>query len=413
MKNWIICIPDTLDSFEFLQAAHKYQLRLLLVIKEKWLKDIRSFPWEYLIVDDFEDKKAVALAVEAFLKKKEDARVVECLAFAESNIELMGYLNSFFHTKGLSEEQAQLFRDKYLMKVRAQQLGIATPLFARLQDRMVFYDELKSICHEKKKTFAFLIKPKKSWACRGIQKFSSIDLAEKQIEQLKNVDDYLMEEYLDAEMFHIGGIVRQGRTSHSVIVKHDASLFEMGRLAPEHMILHTIDQNCEDARRIREAHDQIVAAFGYLNGITFFEFFKEVGSGRICLCETAARHPALHVPKMYEIVSGTNYFDEWALILSGSKKKEALAGDRCANPVFAGIISFASLPGTIQTVDSLDRFNEPEIVYKNQPPNLIGTVFQDINFRNTIGQIIVQTKTESSCINLLQYYCHEFRYHVV
>jgi hypothetical protein len=409
MNNWIVCIPDTLDSFEFLHAARKYQLKLLLVIKEKWLKDVQSFPWEHLIVKDFGNQESIAESIKAFFDQKPGSKIVDCLVFAESNIELMGYLNSFFHTNGLTRDQALLFRDKYTMKVRAQQLGIPAPLFARLQDRSHFYDELKKICEQKKKPLCFLIKPRKSWACRGIQKFSSIDLAEREVSQLENVDDFLIEEYLDAEMFHIGGIIQDKKAICSVVVKHDASLFEMGRSLPEHMILHTIDQNSEDALRIKEAHDRIVAGFGYQNGISFFEFFKEISSGQIYLCETAARHPALHVPKMYEIVSGKNYFDEWARILSG--QIECGASKCCSS--FAGIISFAALPGTIAEVDSLDRFNDPEIIYKQQPSNLIGTVFQSISFRNTIGQIIIRTKTESRCMDLLQSYCQGFKYRVV
>ena len=410
-KNLIICIPDTLDSFEFLEAALKYQLPLILLIKEKWLNKIQTFPWPYLIIEDFEDMEKVSISLHNFLLyEMKEREIINCIAFSEGNVELVGYLNTYFKTEGLNKNQAALFRDKYLMKLKAKELGVPTPLFARVQDKDNFYSELKKVCSDKSKPFSFLIKPRKSWACQGIERFYSIEEAERHFEKLENQEEYLLEEYLEAEMFHVGGLIDCGRTILSAIVKHDASLFEMGRSAPEHLILHTIDQNSLLSHQLKKAHDIITAGFHLKEGMTFIEFFKERESGELLLCEAAVRHPALHVPKLYEIVTGKNFFKEYANILSKKPTEERTPPSPKQESCYAGIISFASLPGRLIKVDSIDRFKASEIVYTSQPENLIGMDFKTISFKNTIGQIIIKTDTENRCQELLQTYCVDFQY---
>lgn len=412
MRKIIVFIPDTIGSFEFLEAAKIFHLPLLLLIKEKWLKELQPLSWDYLIINDFKNMKNVALSIQAFLSKKSsENKVWDCIAFSESNIELIGYLNTYFVTEGLNQNQAELFRDKYLMKLKAKSLGLSTPLFAPYKERNAFFQELQKVCHSKQKQFAFLIKPRKGWACQGIEKFFSIEEAEKYTQTLESPNDYLFEEFLEADLFHVGGLVTHGKTVLSVVIKYDPPPFELGRSRPEHSAVYTINQNSEEAFYLKNTHDTLVKGFGLKEGFTFMEFFKE-SNGLVSLCEAAARHSALSVPKLYEIVTKKNFFKEYARALS-----IRLAGAmpvyyplRKKTCIYAGFIHFAALPGKLIKVDSIDRFNQPEIVYKSQPNDLSGLIFKDFSFKNTIGQIFIKTKTESHCQSLLQTYCREFKY---
>jgi hypothetical protein len=407
--SYIVCIPDTQDSQEFLRAAEKYTLPLLLLVKESWMKSVKNYTWDSLLVEDFNQKENIRNLIQSYLSKH-NAKLFTCIAFGEGNIELIGYLNTTFRIEGLNHVQAILFRDKYEMKQKAQDLGLPVPLFSTCYDRKRLYQQLT----KENKTFKILIKPKKAWGCQGIVAFDSQDEVERYLKHLKNWDDYLLEEYLVAEMYHVGGLINQGETIHSVVVKHGASLFEMGRSSPEHLILHTIDQQSTEAKELKKYHDRIVKEFGLTYGLTFIEFFRETSTGKILLCEAAARHPALHVPKLYEIVAGFNYFEAYAELLSCwiQRKNYCLSIPKMCNP-YAGIISFAALPGKLTYVDSLERFNEEEIVYKNQPADLINKHFETISFKNTIGQIIIQTESEKRCLDLLREYCTNFKYQTV
>lgn len=410
MKPYIVCIPDTQDSYEFLKAAQKYSLPLILLIKKKWAESIEAFPWDSLIIDNLDDHEDVKKAVEDFLSQKyPHSRIVRFIAFGEANIELIGLLNSTFMTDGLKSTQAALFRDKYLMKLKAQSLGIPVPLFSTIAERADFYAALK----HPSTPFKILIKPKRAWGCQGIVTFSSPEEADRYIEQLESPDEYILEEYLEASMYHVGGLVNQGKTVLSVVIKHGASLFEMGRSVKEHLILHTIDQHSKTARTFKSIHDHICEGFELKQGLTFIEFFKEHSSGNILLCEAAARHPALHVPKLYEIVTEKNIFDAYAQILSNELKGENSSLEIKPNQDFAGLVSFAALPGKLVAVDSLDKFSEDQIVYKQQSHNLLNTVFKDISFKNTIGQIMIRTCSEKECVESLNAYSANFYYRTV
>lgn len=414
MKKIIVFIPDTVDSLEFLEAAKIFQLPLLLLIKEKWFAEPQSLPWDYLVIKNFEDMENVSANIQEFLSKKPSLKIWNCIAFSESNIELMGYLNTYFGTEGLSQGQAELFRDKYQMKLQAKALGMPTPLFAPYKERGAFYKNLQKICHSKQKQFAFLVKPRKAWACQGIEKFFSIEEAEKHMLTLEAPEEYLFEEFLEADLFHVGGLVIQGQVVLSIVVKYDIPPFESGRSASEHSIIHTIDQSSKEASGLKCAHDILVNGFGLKEGFTFIELFKEP-NGQILLCEVAARHPALGTPKLYEAVTRKNFFKEYAHALSVRILGEAPMYQPLvsSSSVYAGLISFAALPGKLIEVDSIERFNQAEIIYKSQPKGLLGTIFKEISFRNTIGQIFIKTETESHCQSLLQTYCREFSYKTI
>ena len=410
MNQYIICIPDTHDSHDFLAAAQKYSLPLILLVKNKWIESIKSFPWDYLVVEDLNQKELIKKKLQDFLfRKYPNSLICNCIAFGEANIELIGYLNTSFKTNGLNDKQAVLFRDKYLMKLKARSLGISVPLFSSSHERANLYEAL-----EKRSTpFKILIKPKKAWGCRGIKTFASPEESNRYIETLDRPEDYILEEYLDADMYHVGGLVNQGKTILSVVVKHGASLFEMGRSAKEHLILYTIDQHSKEAQQFKHVHDQVVEGFGLKQGLTFIEFFKDRLTGEIMLCEAAARHPALHVPKLYEIITQRNIFNAYAQILSRQLTGKSSLACIQSNHDFAGLISFAALPGRLVAVDSLDHFNRDEVVYKQQSPHLLNTIFENISFKNTIGQVMIRTRTEKECLDLLHTYCKHFNYKTI
>ncbi len=395
-RGIIACIPDTTESFQFLNACVELGLPLLLLVKSKWLDSIREYPWQYLLIEDFSSEKEI---IEKVTPCNQENTFIEFISFGEAQVELTAKLNNYFNTKGLGVEAAALFRDKYLMKSKAEELGIAVPAYSNYEQRHQFYSNLDS-------GKEFLVKPRKAWGCQGIVKFSNMIEAEKHLDTLENPRDYMLEELAPQEMYHVGGLISDNKTLLTVVVKHDTPILDLGSDSATNMIIHTIDQNSDLAESLRVAHDKIARGFEITRGLTFMEFFCDP-DGKIMLCEAAARHPALQTPKLYELITGRNFFYEYAHLLA---KGELSCKELSKIHKYAGLINFAALPGKIVSVDNLEDIDDPQISYRYQQPNLVGKKFDSWSFKNTIGRLIINANTEQDCINQLLNYNNTFKY---
>lgn len=413
-----LCIPDSKESVLFLEEASKIQLPLIILTKKKWF---HHFEFKNILgivyFEDHDNYSEIFKKTLQFLQNyNPKIKIFDVLAFGEAQVELMAYLNTQFSTDGLKIQQSLLFRDKYVMKKKAAELSIPTPFFAccsNVDERTEFYKKTIASCQRKNVPFAVLIKPKKSWACQGMKKATSIEIAEEHIATLPNPQDFMIEEYLYADMYHISGLHSQKEIVLTAVVKHLNSAFESGRSVSEHSILHTIDQKGEIARMLQYYHNIISKEFGIINGLTFIEFFYEKQTKKIYFCEAAARHIALFIPTIYEISTGYHILRSFAHIC----KKRLYSQEPLLLPLkedlpYAGVIIFAALPGKLTQIDSLDKFQDPEIVLKREIPNILGKEFPHISFANMIGQIFVKTNSENHCVNLLCSYAKNFSYQV-
>lgn len=411
-KKTILCLPDIKASLSFIAKAYERQLNLILVLKEKWLESTDySGALGFVVVPDLTNSKQIITKVDAILERFEHrVNIDHVVAFAEQNIELVGLLTDYYEASGISSTQAQWFRDKYIMKQRAKEAGIKCPLFAlwsNVDEKEHFYEELMLTCQRKNKPISIIVKPRKLWGSEGVNRFSSIEALEAHMQSCtEDPDNWLLEEYITGDVFHVDTVVKDGRAIFYVVEKYGLPLLDIANSHQNHFIDYTIDPASKIANELLKVHQDVVKAFGLGTGTTHIEFFVEADTGEVLLCEAAARPPGMDIPRLHEIAVGCNPFTVLVDALTGSEFKNVITSNS-----FAGVICFTPRPGKLVEVDSIEKFDDPEIVYKEQNVQC-GTVFESITYVNELGRIYIKTESEERCISLLKKYAEKFNYQV-
>lgn len=417
-KKTILCLPDIKASSPFIAKVYERQLNLILVLKEKWLEYVDCSGALGLIVvpditnsPEFTNSEEIITKVDAILERFETQINIDyVVAFAEQNIELLGFLTDHYRASGISSIQAQWFRDKYTMKQRAKEAGIKCPLFAlwsNVDERKRFYKELLLMCQKKNKPISIILKPRKRWGAEGINRFSSIEALEAHMQSYaEGLDDWLLEEYISGDVFHVDTVVKDGRAILYLVEKYGVPLLDIANSQQSHFIDYTIDPASKIGNELLKVHQDVVKAFGLGTGMTHIEFFVEADTGEVILCEAAARPPGMDIPKLHEIAVERNDFSVFGDALTDCEFKDVITSNS-----FVGLICFTPRAGKLIEVDSLEKFDDPEIVYKEQNIQL-GTVFRSTDYHNELGRIYIKTESEERCISLLKKYAEKFNYQV-
>ncbi|BAZ70848.1 hypothetical protein NIES4106_56450 (plasmid) [Fischerella sp. NIES-4106] len=124
-QKTILCIPDVKASWHFISKTYELHLNLILVLEESWLKSVDcSGALELVVVSDFTSTIEIITQVDKIIERLEYSVSIDyVVAFTEQHIELIGILTDYYGAHSISSTQAQLFRDKYVMKQRAKEMG--------------------------------------------------------------------------------------------------------------------------------------------------------------------------------------------------------------------------------------------------------------------------------------------------
>ena len=86
-------------------------------------------------------------------------------------------------------------------------------------------------------------------------------------------------------------------------------------------VTQTVAHQTEEEGALIELNRQLIAALGFVRGVTHTEFIRSRADGRFYFLETAARVGGAHIAEVIEAASGVNLWREWAKI-------ELAAGER-------------------------------------------------------------------------------------
>ncbi len=415
----IICFPDTEESQRFVAFLAKYNLPCILVGSRKWLevpdyKNIITKVNFENIKNDNIDEVYIKLS---HIISLNNLNIFLCISFSETLVEITASLNKYFNCWGIYPEQAELFRDKYLMRKKTIDMGLKSPLFTlatSLTDRSVFYKNMEEICKQKKKPFTILSKPRKAWGCIGIKKFTTIQEVENYCNKNERfLDEILLEEYIEGTMHHVGSVVCNSKTFYNVTINYFYPVLELGKKASYNLRVYATDQKSDFSEKLKNYQNQILDNFSLPIGMTECECIQEKETGNIYLCEIACRHSAVNVTRLYSAIMDLDPFEMLTLLIKNKLENKNIETCQNAkwNSSYAGIISFSSPSGYVSNITDIESFDSPEIIWKKK--NLKeGLLKSECNFINCLGQIIVKTSNEQQCIDLLTEYDRLFSYQI-
>jgi len=220
---------------------------------------------------------------------------------SEYAVEILGYINSKLNFKGISFDDAQKFRDKVKMKIS---LGdyIKKPILYN-------FDDIKNDYVN----YPVIVKPRSFASSWGVKKFSNkIDLLEylkiKNFDYTKlckfDLDDVEVEEYIDAPICHIDGLVFNGSIIFSVASEYIGTCFDYANGKP----LCSIKCSDERQKKASEFADKVKEKLKLPNGAFHLEAFWH--NNEFIFLEIAIRFGGAEVVPTIEKAYGINLVNE-------------------------------------------------------------------------------------------------------
>jgi len=303
----ILCISTYEKGQAFLREADRLGCRVVLLTVDDLLH--ADWPREAIaqIVTMPKDltPEQILNTVTYLARTEKFERIV---ALDEFDLEVAALLREHMRLPGMGQTATRFFRDKLAMRVGARDHGVAVPEFTGV------------FCHENVRNFLnsvpgpWLLKPRTNASAIGIKRIESEEQLFGVLAELGDLQShYVLERFVQGEIFHVEGITWKGRLKFSAPFQYGAppmqTMYQGGVFSTR-----ALAKNSADAIALRAIHGEVITALGMQNGVTHTEFIKAKSDGRFYFLETAARVGGAYIAEVVDFATGVNPWVEWARI---------------------------------------------------------------------------------------------------
>lgn len=290
-------------SIETMEAAKKLGYDFINVVPEDFVAGLKkegleTFAWDF---DKFsEDSYKLYDGLKAL-------NVRHAIPLYEETVEWAGMLNSRFMDNPRIFNKFLLFRDKAMMKRKAQMSGIRVGVFEELDNKeqaLRFLERINKVLETDENAKPSPIHLKPTHAAGSVGHF-----AVRRPEQIEQLDDdvfpCMAESHLDGQEFSVEAFVHEGKIQFMNINQY----VRLGstQFTPPGAYLES------QRGKIRQEVDKLIKAFDIRYGIIHPEYFVDA-EGELNFGEVAARVPG---GSIFELIGRAYGFDPYAgLILS-------------------------------------------------------------------------------------------------
>lgn len=301
----ILCMSSYEKGQEFLREAKRQGWHVILLTNDA-LKDAdwpRDHIDEVFLMPDLTVRQHVINAV-SYLARSNN---IQCLvALDEFDIEMAASLREHLRLPGMGETTSRYFRDKLAMRLRADKKGIRVPAFCHVLN----YDKLRE--YMSKVPAPWMLKPRSSASAIGISKLHDSEELWRTLDRLGDEQsNYVLEQFVPGEVFHVDSIVEDKKVLFSAVSKygappmnvaHDGGIFTT-RLLP---------RKTREEKDLKKINREVIKELGLVRGVTHAEFIKGREDGKLYFLEIASRVGGANIAETVEAATGLNLWAEWA-----------------------------------------------------------------------------------------------------
>jgi len=359
MTPTLLCIATYRKGDEFLRECRRRGCRVLLLTDEK----LAGSDWPRDAIDDtFFVRRGMAdediRKGAAYLARTE--RLDHIVALDDFDVETAAMLREYLNVPGMGQTTARGFRDKLAMRTRARAAGIPVPAFVHALHHETVAEWTR------RHPAPWVLKPRSQAAAIGIRKIARAEDLWRTLEELGDTQaDFLLEQFLPGDVYHVDSIVFDGRLRFA-----KASRYRMPPMAVAHeggiFVTSTLPDDDPRAVAVREMNDRVLTSFGLWRGASHTEFIH-AGDGGWYFLETSARVGGAYIVDVVEAASGLNLWREWAAAEIAGEEGYEPPGDRGWE---AGIV----LSLARQEWPDLEAYQNPEIVTRIKRAHHAGLV---------------------------------------
>ena len=306
----ILCLASDVKGQPFLRECHRQGWRVLLVTRQRhadgdWPREAIA---ETFFMPSLLDREALVKGVSWLARSQVIDRVV---ALDDFDVEQAALLREHLRIPGMGDTTARYFRDKLAMRVRAEEAGILVPAFVHALNDAAVARFLAAT------PAPWVVKPRSEGSAAGISKLESADDVWRRLHELGDErSSHLIERFVPGDVYHVDSIVSEREVVFSVTsrygrppldVMHGGGLF----------VTRTLPDDAPDAVEAAALTRELLAALGFVRGVTHTEFIRGRDDGRLYFLETASRVGGAYIADVVEAATGVNLWTEWARIEVG------------------------------------------------------------------------------------------------
>lgn len=363
-----LCISFYFKGSAFLEACAAAGNTVFLLTK----KSLQDKPWpknaisEMFFLESDEntpqnfDEMKQGLAW--MLRKNPIDRIV---ALDDFDVEKAAYLREEFRIPGMGQTTARYFRDKLAMRMKADDAGIPVPSFCALFNNEAVDEFVKNVAPP------WIIKPRAEASATGMKKVSSKEELWEGIESLgERRHQYLVEQFLPGDVYHVDSISYQGELAFCQVSKYLSTPFEVAHGGGIFRSQTVTYSGIED-EALRKSTQEVMAAFGMQFSASHTEFIRSHADGQFYFLETSARVGGAHLAEMVAFASGIKLWAEWAKVETAVAHGEEYILPEPQKKHAGILISLAR-----QEHPDTSAFTDPEIVWRLNKPYHVGFIVQ-------------------------------------
>lgn len=363
-----LCISFYFKGARFLEACAAAGNTVYLLTK----KSLEDSPWPraslkdiFYLEDDANTPKnyeAMRQGVAWLLRENNIDRVV---ALDDFDVEKAAYLREEFRIPGMGQTTARYFRDKLAMRIKARDAGIPVPPFSALFNNEDINHYAATVAPP------WVVKPRAEASSLGIKKVHSAEELWKVVNELGDKrNNYLVEQFLPGDVYHVDAISNEGVTAFCQVSKYLNTPFEVAHGGGIFRSQTVPYQGVED-EGLRKLTGEVMTAFGMKFSASHTEFIRSHADGHFYFLETSSRVGGAHLAEMVEYASGINLWAEWAKLETAITREETYQLPPVREDHAGILISLARFehPDT-------SGFDDPEIVWRINKPHHVGFIVQ-------------------------------------
>lgn len=358
VKN-VLCIVSAVFGRPFLIKAKELGWNVYLLTEEKYLKE--AWPREHLAdvfaVPDITDETVVRNVVTYLARTIRFDRIV---GLGEFDIEVAAMLREHTRIGGMGETTARYFRDKLAMRHKAKDEDLLVPRFSRILN----YDELKEYMEEV--PAPWVMKPRMSASSARISKLHHPEELWKKLDELGDKQtNYLLEEYIPGDVYHVDSVVYDYKVKYASVSKYGIPMLDLNTTGGI-FTTRMIERDSDDEKALQDMNKKLVKRFGLREGVTHIEYIKGK-DGKFYFLEAASRVGGARIPDVVWHATGLCFWHEWAKmeLLSSKEYKTAKPLKRYGGAIFT--LAHQEWP-------DMSPYNDPEIAWIQKKKNFAGLI---------------------------------------
>jgi hypothetical protein len=347
---------------------------------------LRVAPWPRDVLEDVAtvpDNVSREALINTVCWMARGRRFDRVIALDEFDLDAVARIREHTRIPGMGVTSTAYYRDKLAMRTGASESGFLVPEFCRVLN----YDELRA--YMAAVPAPWLLKPRAEASALGIRKIQNPEELWRALDELGDLQtNYLLEQFVPGDIFHVDSIVSENKVVFSVAHQY-------GR--PPMQLMHeggvfttrTVDRSSSDWTELTDLNARLAPDLGMMRGVTHAEYIRAHADGRFYFLEIAARVGGAFIADLVETATGVNLWREWARL-----EVADLRGEKYVLP-----LTFAKYAGSVLCLAKTAEpdtagFDAPEIVLRMKKHHHAG--------------LIVCSENPERVKNLLDRYSAEF-----